>query len=536
MFGKVSHQFDAEHRLSQRVVQGNSLTNALTVTIDYSDDDIPTRIGNLHYTYTYPSGRLQNTTIENISDTRIYDSYGNLAEYAAYYNPPSGSPQLLYSYVLTRDDLNRITTKVETIQGTTTTYNYAYDIMGRLSTVHRNGLPYSCYFYDANGNRINGVINGVPFIATYDNQDRVLTYAGITYTHTADGYVDLVTYPDATTQQYVFDTLGNFRTVKLRNNQTEFYQHDGQYRLVSLFLGSTLQYRRIYAENDRIVARVNNSGVLSESYVYGARNTPEYFYKNSAQHRVITDHLGSVRLVVNTANGTVVQRMDYNEWGDVLNDTSPGFQPYGFAGGIYLVASKTVKFGARVYDPSMGRWLTKDPILFGGGDTNLYGYTFSDPVNFIDPTGLDACGMNQATGTVVCIDNNGNLSAVDRNGYSGNGAGKNNPSYQNVENTGPIPVGSYTIGPSRPGGHMGPDARLLTPTPATRASFPPNRILIHLTGMVTAEAILEEHLKGALFLAQALGMRLTQGRHSTLTTFRSEKEHRICRGYLVQFY
>lgn len=59
----------------------------------------------------------------------------------------------------------------------------------------------------------------------------------------------------------------------------------------------------------------------------------------------------------------------------------------------------------RDYDPETGRWTSKDPILFAGGDTNLfgyvgtvgivprmetnlYGYSFSDPVNFIDPTGL----------------------------------------------------------------------------------------------------------------------------------------------------
>ena len=35
----------------------------------------------------------------------------------------------------------------------------------------------------------------------------------------------------------------------------------------------------------------------------------------------------------------------------------------------------------------MGRWLTKDPILFNGGDTNLYGYVLNDPINFIDPKG-----------------------------------------------------------------------------------------------------------------------------------------------------
>jgi uncharacterized protein RhaS with RHS repeats len=49
-----------------------------------------------------------------------------------------------------------------------------------------------------------------------------------------------------------------------------------------------------------------------------------------------------------------------------------------------------VRFGARDYDPEIGRWLSKDPILFAGGDTNLYGYVLNDPVNSIDPEGLYA--------------------------------------------------------------------------------------------------------------------------------------------------
>ena len=80
--------------------------------------------------------------------------------------------------------------------------------------------------------------------------------------------------------------------------------------------------------------------------------------------------------------------MDYNEWGEVITDTNPGFQQYGFAGGIYDQATKLVKFGARDYNARVGRWTSKDPIRFNGGDANLYGYVLQDPVNYFDPEGL----------------------------------------------------------------------------------------------------------------------------------------------------
>ena len=62
--------------------------------------------------------------------------------------------------------------------------------------------------------------------------------------------------------------------------------------------------------------------------------------------------------------------------------------PFGFAGGLYDSDTKLVHFGYREYDPQTGRWLSKDPLLFGGGDSNLYGYVLQDPVNLVDPWGL----------------------------------------------------------------------------------------------------------------------------------------------------
>ncbi|MEO8218803.1 MAG: RHS repeat-associated core domain-containing protein [Acidobacteriota bacterium] len=105
-------------------------------------------------------------------------------------------------------------------------------------------------------------------------------------------------------------------------------------------------------------------------------------------YRIVSDHLGSPRLVVDVASGTVAQRIEYDEFGNVVSDTNPGFQPFGFAGGLYDRDTGLVRFGARDYDPQTGRWTTKDPIGFAGLDTNLYVYAYNDPINEIDPMGL----------------------------------------------------------------------------------------------------------------------------------------------------
>jgi RHS repeat-associated protein len=96
------------------------------------------------------------------------------------------------------------------------------------------------------------------------------------------------------------------------------------------------------------------------------------------------------------ATGQVAQRMDYDEFGVVVADSNPGFQPFGFAGGLYDRQTKLTRFGARDYDAETGRWTAKDPILFLGGDTNLYGYVLSDPVNLVDSTGTQGTPLVDA--------------------------------------------------------------------------------------------------------------------------------------------
>jgi len=109
--------------------------------------------------------------------------------------------------------------------------------------------------------------------------------------------------------------------------------------------------------------------------------------KGSSKFKIISDHLGSPRLIVDVETRSIAQRIEYDEFGRVVSDTRPGFQPLGFAGGIYDQDTKLIRFGARDYDPETGRWTNRDSLLFAGSAANLYGYCGQDAVNCIDPSG-----------------------------------------------------------------------------------------------------------------------------------------------------
>ena len=87
-----------------------------------------------------------------------------------------------------------------------------------------------------------------------------------------------------------------------------------------------------------------------------------------------------------------MQRIDYDTFGNVTLDTNPGFQPFGFGGGLYEADTGLVRLGTRDYDARAGRWTTKDMPGFSGNDSNLYRYVRNDPVNLTDATGLGNFG------------------------------------------------------------------------------------------------------------------------------------------------
>jgi RHS repeat-associated protein len=104
--------------------------------------------------------------------------------------------------------------------------------------------------------------------------------------------------------------------------------------------------------------------------------------------------------VVNVTNGSVITEADYSALGvRTVKTGSEDAIPFSFAGGLYDADTALTRFGARDYDARFGRWTNKDPILFDGGQTNLYVYVGNDPVNRQDPSGLEETGAGGASST-----------------------------------------------------------------------------------------------------------------------------------------
>lgn len=376
VMGNTSYTYDNDLRITAEDVNGGNSVNFI-----YAADGLLNNAGDLAFTRNAQNGLLTGSTLGNVADSH---SYNTLAEHSAYSASYSGSA--IYGAGYTRDALGRITQMIETIGGATTTYGYGYDAAGRLNAVSKDAVAVSSYTYDLNGNRI--ARTGPAVAASYDAQDRMTGYGGTTYTYTASG--ELLSKANGTQiTTYQYDALGNLLNVTLPNASAIDYLIDGRNRRIGKKVNGTLVQGFLYQGALRPVAELDGNNSLVSRFVYGTQvNVPDYLIKSGVTYRIVTDRLGSPRLVVDVATGNVAQRLDYDEFGRVLSDTNPGFQPFGFAGGLYDKDTKLVRFGARDYDAETGRWTAKDPIAFAGADTNLYAYVGGDPVNFVDSKGL----------------------------------------------------------------------------------------------------------------------------------------------------
>jgi len=296
-----------------------------------------------------------------------------------------------YSSTWTRNRRGQMTAWAETFPAQSRLRQYTYDSVGRLVSMTEGEVFTEAYSYDQNGNRLSRTLGAATEDATFDSHDRMRTQGDVSYEYAPDGeLIRRIRGTDVTSYEY--DEMGNLLAVDLPDGRRITYVVDGANHRIGRRVDGVLQEGWLYRGQFQIAASVDASGSVVARYVWGDRgNVPEYMLKGDISYRFVTDHLGSIRMVVRTDTGEVAQWMDYDSYGNVIQDTSPGFQPFGFAGGLLDPDTGLVLFGLRNYSPEMGRWTTKDPMLFLGGSTNLYEYAKGDPLNQVDPTGMNPC-------------------------------------------------------------------------------------------------------------------------------------------------
>lgn len=385
-YGTVDVRYFSDRFLPDRIrIQENGGTYVGSADYVYDKDDLLTQVGQLTFVRDASTGQVTSANIGSLTESYTYDSYGAIATYSISYGGGT-----IYGYSITRDDLGRIADWTEAVVGVSKTEYYTYDSRGRLTDIYIGGVQQSHYNYSFNSNRTSGKVRGTPFSATFDAQDRIKTWNTLSFTYNANG--DTLSLSDSSTSQttnFQWDFMGQLREIQKPSGDVIRYKYDGKQRKAQILVNGSSAAIYLYQDELRAAAEMSGMGALVARYYWGDRNVPEYIRKTSTDYRLVTDPRGSVRLVVNTSTGSIVQQLNYDEWGRIVSDTNPGFQPFAFAGGLYDHRTGLVQFGARHYDGRTGRWLSKDPILFDGGDTNLYGYVFNDPINFIDMNGMD---------------------------------------------------------------------------------------------------------------------------------------------------
>ena len=222
---------------------------------------------------------------------------------------------------------------------------------------------------------------------TYSNEDHLMVAGVEPYQFDVDGFLTgKSSSPLATTYRY--SSRGELQEAKLPDAPTLTYDHDPMGRRIARRVNGEVVEKYLWKDTTTLLAIYNGSDNLVTRFNYGDDRMPVSMTHNGSTYYLLVDPVGSLRAVADSS-GKIIKRVDYDSFGNIVFDSKADFSvPFGFAGGLHDRTTGLVRFGARDYDPTIGRWTAKDPIDFAGGEANLYGYVGNDPVNWVDPEGL----------------------------------------------------------------------------------------------------------------------------------------------------
>ncbi|UCE56101.1 MAG: hypothetical protein JSV31_11845 [Desulfobacterales bacterium] len=356
-----------------------------TVSYDYDNDGLLTAAGSYSISRNTQNGLPEAVTGGALSLSRAFNGYGEVEGQ----NFTVGS-QNVTTWILTRDDNGRIINKTETVGSVTTNYAYTYDSMGRLLTVTKDGNLVEAYGYDLSGTRISetNTLRGFSVRSfSYSAGDHLLSAGSMSYSYNLDGFLTTKKDGDDVTN-YKYSSRGELLSVDLSDGRVIEYLHDPLGRRIAKKVDGVVVEKYLWEGLTRLLAVYDGSNNLLMRFEYADDRMPVAMKSGGTTYFLTYDQVGSLRVVAD-ASGNVVELIEYDSFGNIINDTNPTIEvPFGFAGGLDDRDTGLVRFGFRDYDPDTGRWTAKDPIFFAGGDTDLYGYCLNDPINAVDPRGL----------------------------------------------------------------------------------------------------------------------------------------------------
>ncbi len=379
MAGSVVYTYNNDFLISRIDYAGTSLP------VTHDNDGLLTGVGTITIARDAGNGLVTGISDGSFSMAYTRNTYGEVETAIASHGAT------LYDVGTTYDDLGRISQKSETIGGTTHTWTYDYDAVGQLIEVVRDSVIVEGYDYDATGNRmaISNTLTGVSLGSSdfsYDADNKLLAAGTTTYGYDTDGRLHQVVR-GVDTSTFHYNTDGTLAAVDLPDGQQITYLYDHRGRRIAREANGVRTHAWLYGDGLMPVAEYDNSGSVAKAFIYAGGPVPVAFVQGGATYHIVSDHLGSPRLVVD-GSGAIEKQIDYDSFGNVINDTNPGvYLCFGFAGGMTDPDHELIRFGARDYQPSTGRWTAKDPIFFTGG-LKLYGYVGNDSVNSKDPNGL----------------------------------------------------------------------------------------------------------------------------------------------------
>jgi len=348
--------------------------------------NIVNALGSFSYGYDGATRRLADLTYPNGQKTH-YEYFNNLGDRRlrriTHTNPDSS---VLSRFTYTYDPAATITNWVQELGPITNTWSVGYDAAEQIKSVvisrpGSSSVTYA-YDYDAAGNRLFEDINGTRRSFSYNSLNQLVSSSD-----------------PSNSVLYAWDAQNRLRSMTRGANASEF-TYDGSGRLATIAEKAngnvTRKIALVWSGADIVEERDGGTGtVLERIFDEGVQIPNAGEGLPAGSYFLFRDHLGSVRQFTD-ASRAVRATYDYQPFGQRAKLGGDLDIDLGFTGQYYHQPTALGLTLYRAYDARIGRWLSRDPLGEPGG-LNLYGYVQNDPLNRIDPFGLQACPVQNTT-------------------------------------------------------------------------------------------------------------------------------------------